>query len=121
VCVRSHRECITCNMYRDLKPENVLIRADEHIMLTDFDPSLESTSSSALEDATSMDGKDNVTPLTCLPIPELQLLCLKRWNVSTNPNGDGSTAVEQQQDVQMFHRSVRPKRGNVKWSGPEWS
>jgi serine/threonine protein kinase len=56
-------------MYRDLKPENVLIRADEHIMLTDFDPSLESTSSSALEDATSMDGKDNVTPANLPPHP----------------------------------------------------
>ncbi|TVU49046.1 hypothetical protein EJB05_00337, partial [Eragrostis curvula] len=39
-------------VYRDLKPENVLIRADGHIMLTDFDLSLESTSSPALEDDT---------------------------------------------------------------------
>ncbi|KAM0881472.1 hypothetical protein ACQ4PT_032946 [Festuca glaucescens] len=36
-------------VYRDLKPENVLIRADGHIMLTDFDLSLESTSSPSLE------------------------------------------------------------------------
>ncbi|KAG8092888.1 hypothetical protein GUJ93_ZPchr0012g19977 [Zizania palustris] len=37
-------------VYRDLKPENVLIRADGHIMLTDFDLSLESTTSPLLED-----------------------------------------------------------------------
>uniref|UniRef100_A0ACD5ZY23 Uncharacterized protein n=1 Tax=Avena sativa TaxID=4498 RepID=A0ACD5ZY23_AVESA len=36
-------------VYRDLKPENVLIRADGHIMLTDFDLSLQSTSSPSLE------------------------------------------------------------------------
>ncbi|CAM0948816.1 unnamed protein product [Alopecurus aequalis] len=36
-------------VYRDLKPENVLIRGDGHIMLTDFDLSLESTSSPSLE------------------------------------------------------------------------
>ena len=38
-------------VYRDLKPENVLVRADGHIMLTDFDLSLESTSSPSLESA----------------------------------------------------------------------
>ncbi|KAF0890124.1 hypothetical protein E2562_037926 [Oryza meyeriana var. granulata] len=37
-------------VYRDLKPENVLIRADGHIMLTDFDLSLESTTSPSLDD-----------------------------------------------------------------------
>ncbi|CAN6352388.1 unnamed protein product [Urochloa humidicola] len=36
-------------VYRDLKPENVLIRGDGHIMLTDFDLSLQSTSSPSLE------------------------------------------------------------------------
>lgn len=35
-------------LYRDLKPENVLIRADGHIMLSDFDLSLESTASPAV-------------------------------------------------------------------------
>jgi serine/threonine protein kinase len=89
--VRSHRECITCNVYRDLKPKNVLIRADGHIvMLTDFDLSLESTSSPALEDATSMDEKDNVTPPTCLPIPELQLLLLKRCGSAEPRRGRSS-------------------------------
>ncbi|CAA6657888.1 unnamed protein product [Spirodela intermedia] len=35
-------------LYRDLKPENVLIRADGHIMISDFDLSLESTASPAV-------------------------------------------------------------------------
>ncbi|KAJ0980477.1 hypothetical protein J5N97_008732 [Dioscorea zingiberensis] len=37
-------------VYRDLKPENVLIRSDGHIMLSDFDLSLQSTASPILED-----------------------------------------------------------------------
>ncbi|WOL07886.1 protein kinase PINOID-like [Canna indica] len=36
-------------VYRDLKPENILIRSDGHIMLSDFDLSLESTASPTLE------------------------------------------------------------------------
>ncbi|KAJ0963204.1 hypothetical protein J5N97_028326 [Dioscorea zingiberensis] len=36
-------------VYRDLKPENVLIRSDGHIMLSDFDLSLESTACPFLE------------------------------------------------------------------------
>ncbi|KAH0981013.1 hypothetical protein GBA52_008190 [Prunus armeniaca] len=34
-------------IYRDLKPENVLIRSDGHIMLTDFDLSLRSSTSTS--------------------------------------------------------------------------
>jgi protein-serine/threonine kinase len=76
-------------VYRDLKPENVLIRGDGHIMLTDFDLSLESTASPALEDARSVVGdKDDDVPEpapTCLPIPELQLLRLRRWKRRAAP------------------------------------
>ncbi|KAL6637500.1 hypothetical protein ACP70R_025072 [Stipagrostis hirtigluma subsp. patula] len=74
-------------VYRDLKPENVLIRADGHIMLTDFDLSLESTTSPALEDARSgADDKDAAVPApTCLPVPELQLLRLRRWKRRAAP------------------------------------
>ncbi|XP_022683476.1 protein kinase PINOID-like [Setaria italica] len=66
-------------VYRDLKPENVLIRGDGHIMLTDFDLSLESTTSPALEDARSRDrGEGAPAPSpTCLPIPELQLAAVE--------------------------------------------
>uniref|UniRef100_A0A0A9GDU7 non-specific serine/threonine protein kinase n=1 Tax=Arundo donax TaxID=35708 RepID=A0A0A9GDU7_ARUDO len=77
-------------VYRDLKPENVLIRADGHIMLTDFDLSLESTASPALEDDARNDGDDKEAsavppPPTCLPIPELQLLRLRRWKHRAAP------------------------------------
>ncbi|KAJ1294409.1 hypothetical protein BS78_01G144500 [Paspalum vaginatum] len=79
-------------VYRDLKPENVLIRGDGHIMLTDFDLSLESTASPALEDARSAggdrQGEDAPAPApapTCLPIPELQLLRLRRWKRRAAP------------------------------------
>ncbi|CAD6213787.1 unnamed protein product [Miscanthus lutarioriparius] len=53
-------------------------------MLTDVDLSLESTASPALEDARNVGDKgeedvpDPAAP-TCLPIPELQLLRLRRW------------------------------------------
>ncbi|XP_039139636.1 protein kinase PINOID-like [Dioscorea cayenensis subsp. rotundata] len=40
-------------VYRDLKPENILIRSDGHIMLTDFDLSLQSTTSPAIDDSHS--------------------------------------------------------------------
>ncbi|PKA61995.1 Protein kinase PINOID [Apostasia shenzhenica] len=36
-------------VYRDLKPENILIRSDGHIMLSDFDLSLESSAAPAVE------------------------------------------------------------------------
>ncbi|OEL35670.1 Protein kinase PINOID [Dichanthelium oligosanthes] len=54
-------------VYRDLKPENVLIRADGHIMLTDFDLSLESTSSPSLEAATDDSNDDASTSVSCFP------------------------------------------------------
>ncbi|RWV88145.1 hypothetical protein BHE74_00055921 [Ensete ventricosum] len=59
-------------VYRDLKPENILIRADGHIMLTDFDLSLVSTayptleSLTAREQATELRHHHRVGP-SCLP------------------------------------------------------
>nr|XP_029117962.1 protein kinase PINOID [Elaeis guineensis] len=56
-------------VYRDLKPENILIRSDGHIMLSDFDLSLQSTSSPTLEPtaAASADATDDADEPSCLP------------------------------------------------------
>ncbi|KAG0521753.1 hypothetical protein BDA96_08G188400 [Sorghum bicolor] len=55
-------------VYRDLKPENVLIRADGHIMLTDFDLSLQSTSTPSLESSSaSSSDDDSSTSVSCFP------------------------------------------------------
>ncbi|KAJ1266396.1 hypothetical protein BS78_08G147800 [Paspalum vaginatum] len=60
-------------VYRDLKPENVLIRADGHIMLTDFDLSLECTSSPSLE-AAEDDDNGAATSVSCFPDSLFSLL-----------------------------------------------
>ncbi|KAG8062848.1 hypothetical protein GUJ93_ZPchr0003g17467 [Zizania palustris] len=70
-------------VYRDLKPENVLIRADGHIMLTDFDLSLESTSLPALEEAMNTAEEDDAVTPTCMP--EVQLFRLRRWRRRAAP------------------------------------
>ncbi|CAL9112823.1 unnamed protein product, partial [Musa textilis] len=43
-------------VYRDLKPENVLVRDDGHIMLSDFDLSLQCTFNPTLVEASSVHG-----------------------------------------------------------------
>ncbi|CAI9760071.1 unnamed protein product [Fraxinus pennsylvanica] len=60
-------------IYRDLKPENVLVRSDGHIMLTDFDLSLCSDSIPAIEspdfssdDPPSSPTTRTLTPFSCI-------------------------------------------------------
>jgi protein-serine/threonine kinase len=59
-------------VYRDLKPENVLVREDGHIMLSDFDLSLKCVVSPTLVKGTaheSRDGKSSgsycIQPVAC--------------------------------------------------------
>lgn len=54
-------------VYRDLKPENILIRSDGHIMLSDFDLSLESTSSPLLQHVDPTELPDPPADPSCLP------------------------------------------------------
>ncbi|CAL9080232.1 hypothetical protein MUK42_27974 [Musa troglodytarum] len=54
-------------VYRDLKPENILIRSDGHIMLSDFDLSLESTASPTLEQFDAADEAAFGDDFSCIP------------------------------------------------------
>ncbi|KAM0863170.1 hypothetical protein ACQ4PT_044786 [Festuca glaucescens] len=77
-------------VYRDLKPENVLIRGDGHIMLTDFDLSLESTASPSLEEARNVsreedDDEHGATASVPTCFPEVHLLRLMKWRHRAAP------------------------------------
>ncbi|XP_062213355.1 protein kinase PINOID-like [Phragmites australis] len=119
-------------VYRDLKPENVLIRADGHIMLTDFDLSLESTASPALEDGRNGAGDEDdnevaVPKPTCLPIPELQLLRLRRWKRRAAPRAPRLRFVAEPVDARSSsfvgtHEYVAPEvaRGGGHGAAVDW-
>lgn len=75
-------------VYRDLKPENVMVREDGHIMLSDFDLSLQSFASPTLIQSTSQPSCDIasycvqpscivVDPSCKLPIACIQPSCFK--------------------------------------------
>lgn len=49
-------------VYRDLKPENVLVRSDGHIMLTDFDLSLKCDDSKSMAQVTSDQNQEVIPP-----------------------------------------------------------
>ncbi|KAG8093596.1 hypothetical protein GUJ93_ZPchr0012g21055 [Zizania palustris] len=58
-------------VYRDLKPENVLVRADGHIMLTDFDLSLKCdptapTPAHVISDPMSLAGHPSTSSSSCI-------------------------------------------------------
>ncbi|XP_002983674.2 serine/threonine-protein kinase D6PKL2 [Selaginella moellendorffii] len=60
-------------VYRDLKPENVLVREDGHIMLSDFDLSLRCVVSPTLVKSAALDGD----PLRRLPLYCVQPSCVQ--------------------------------------------
>ncbi|ESR63190.1 hypothetical protein CICLE_v10014638mg [Citrus x clementina] len=60
-------------IYRDLKPENVLVREDGHIMLSDFDLSLRCAVSPTLIKASSLDAE----PLRKNPVYCVQPACIE--------------------------------------------
>ncbi|KAJ6767677.1 FLIPPASE KINASE 1-RELATED [Salix koriyanagi] len=51
-------------VYRDLKPENVLVRSDGHIMLTDFDLSLKDDNSPSIAQIVSDQNQATTSPST---------------------------------------------------------
>ncbi|CAI0375102.1 unnamed protein product [Linum tenue] len=61
-------------IYRDLKPENVLVRDDGHIMLSDFDLSLRCAVSPTLVKGTPLEGAD---PLRKNPVYCVQPACIQ--------------------------------------------
>jgi serine/threonine protein kinase len=74
-------------VYRDLKPENVLVREDGHIMLSDFDLSLKCVVSPTLVNATTGDSQDGGRrggiPVYCIqPVACADPSCVRGIQVS---------------------------------------
>ncbi|GLT76259.1 hypothetical protein SLA2020_479290 [Shorea laevis] len=63
-------------IYRDLKPENVLVRSDGHIMLSDFDLSLCSDAIAAVESPSSSPGAASPANHRCIRPHSTRLSCL---------------------------------------------
>jgi serine/threonine protein kinase len=117
-------------VYRDLKPENVLIRADGHIMLTDFDLSLESTSSPSLESFTTGDpgnADDASTSASCFPDHLFRLKRRRRRHAAARQTTTTTTFVAEPVDARSCsfvgtHEYVAPEvaRGGPHGAAVDW-
>ncbi|KAK1309786.1 Protein kinase G11A [Acorus calamus] len=70
-------------VYRDLKPENVLVREDGHIMLSDFDLSLRCTVSPTLVKSSNPDSSD---PFRRNPVYCVQPACIEPTSCIIQPS-----------------------------------
>jgi protein-serine/threonine kinase len=78
-------------VYRDLKPENVLVREDGHIMLSDFDLSLKCAVSPTLVKSSAGDshdgGRRGGVPGYCIqPVSCAEPSCVGGIQVSGSPS-----------------------------------
>ncbi|CAL4904218.1 unnamed protein product [Urochloa decumbens] len=97
-------------VYRDLKPENVLVRADGHIMLTDFDLSLKCdptapTPAHVISDPLSLAGRSAAASTSCTIssciVPTVSCFQLfpgrgrsrrrRRWRTKQKPSSSNSS------------------------------
>lgn len=92
-------------VYRDLKPENVLVRADGHIMLTDFDLSLKCDKSTSTPQIVTSQ-TSTTAPLSIDPPPFNSASCIL-------PNCIVPA-------VSCFHPKRKRKKKQTRRSGPEF-
>ncbi|KAF3455297.1 hypothetical protein FNV43_RR05745 [Rhamnella rubrinervis] len=96
-------------VYRDLKPENVLVRSDGHIMLTDFDLSLKCDTSTSTPQIVS-----NQNPLVAAP--------QKDYSMDPPPFASSSCIIPNciVPAVSCFHPKSKRKKKPGQRNGPEF-